>query len=123
MFNMSSFINVHELVRPPAGLWRGELVPRFHNPNDIANRWTVANRAVRKVNGLVRSRNMERWRRADLQAVVDRIVELNRDPDAYVQVLGEPWLPGNRVPDMSGYRNRWREIFAQGLDGRRHPSH
>ncbi len=122
MFNTCSFINVHELVSPPAGLCRGEFTPRFHDPKDIANRWTLANRAVRKVNGLIRARNMELWRRADLQAVVDRIVELDRNADAYARVLGEPWLPGNRVPDMSGYWNRWREIFAKGLDGRRHPS-
>jgi hypothetical protein len=51
--------------------------------------------------------------------VVDRIVELDRNPDACARLLSEPWLPGNQVPDMSGYWNRWREIFTQGLDGRR----
>jgi len=119
MFNTRSFVNVHELVAPPAGLWRGEFVPRFYDPEDITHRWTLGNRAVRKANGLIRARNMKRWRRADLQAAVDRIVELDRDPEAYARMLGEPWLPGNRAPDMSAYWNRWREIFTQGLAGRR----
>jgi hypothetical protein len=62
MFNTSSLINVHQLVSPPAGLWRWELVPRFHDPNDVADRWALGNCAVRKANGLIRVPNMECWR-------------------------------------------------------------
>jgi len=121
LFNTRSFVNVHELVPPPTGLWRGDFIPRFYDPDDITDRWTLGNRAVRKLNGLIRAWNMKRWRRADMQAVVDRIVELDRDPEAYARLLAEPWLPGNRAPDMSAYWSRWREIFARGRAARRTP--
>jgi len=38
-----------------------------------------------------------------LEEVVERIIEIDRDPALYHAMLAEPWLPGNRVPERLSY--------------------
>ncbi len=33
------------------------------------------------------------------EALVERVIELDRDPQKYLSVMREPWFAGNRVPD------------------------
>jgi hypothetical protein len=47
--------------------------------------------------------------------LVERVVEIDRDDELYLQHLRQPFLIGNRPPDRSHWIARWREILDQRL--------
>jgi len=48
------------------------------------------------------------------QAMLDRIIELDRDDTQYARMLSEPFFSGNRVPEI--IRNKERDLHRF-LDG------
>ncbi|WP_316804880.1 glycosyltransferase family 10 domain-containing protein [Pedobacter nototheniae] len=46
----------------------------------------------------------------DFSPLIDRIIELDRNPTAYMSMLAEPFLNQNKVEDEAG-KMRWIEIF------------
>jgi len=50
-----------------------------------------------------------------MDAVIDRIVQLDKDHDLYMKCLAQPWYPNNRVTrytDEDRILNRFRRIFG-----------
>jgi alpha(1,3/1,4) fucosyltransferase len=43
--------------------------------------------------------------------LIDEIIRLDRDDNAYFEMLKQPWYPNNEIPDRSRFLNQWREIF------------
>ncbi|TDG35295.1 hypothetical protein EZJ43_14465 [Pedobacter changchengzhani] len=43
--------------------------------------------------------------------LIDKIIELDNNPEMYMSMLNEPWLKENKVPESLSSINRWREIF------------
>jgi hypothetical protein len=116
-FCAESFISVHSIVPAPFGLLKTEFVPKNVIPSPLSGPMSFSFRGKRKMNGWIRQWNMERWKRTDLQPIVDRIVELDQNPELYLAMLEQPWLPQNRIPDMGPYYHHWRKIFESGLNG------
>ncbi len=54
-------------------------------------------------------------------SLVERVIALDRDPDAYRGLLARPWLKGNAVPDASYSTPSWMRIFELAR-GRRKPA-
>jgi hypothetical protein len=46
----------------------------------------------------------------DFSPLIDRIIELDRNPASYIKMLAEPFLNGNRVEEDAS-KSRWIEIF------------
>ena len=47
----------------------------------------------------------------DFSPVIEKIINLDKNPEAYIKMLKEPWLRDNKIPEDSSVTNRWREIF------------
>lgn len=47
----------------------------------------------------------------DFSPLIDRIIELDKNPDLYIEMLKQPWLKENKVPPVNHIKNRWRQIF------------
>jgi len=47
----------------------------------------------------------------DFTALIDRIIELDKNPEAYARCLAEPWFKENVVPQHSALRETWIKIF------------
>jgi len=46
----------------------------------------------------------------DFRPLIEKIIELDNNPELYRAMLSEPWLNENKVPDLS-VAERWRQIF------------
>lgn len=48
----------------------------------------------------------------DFSPLIDRIKEIDNNPDLYISYLKQPWLINNQVPEHTLSKNRWLEIFG-----------
>lgn len=109
-FNVRRFINAHDYLPKPR-----RFMPRLpYAPHSLrsTDQLTFFNRAARKINGVTSEFEQRAWTLAGFNALVDRVIALDRNDELYLQHLREPFLIGNKPPDRSAWVTRWREIFA-----------
>ncbi len=70
-------------------------------------------RVRRKLKTIAKRQKMRlQVNKLDFTPLIDRIIELDKNPDLYMTMLKEPWLNDNKVPEDASVANRWREIFS-----------
>ena len=108
-FNPGRFINAHDCL-PKAR----QLVPRLpyaaHSIRNAAP--TLLQKVSRRINGYASEFEQRIWAAAGFDALVQRVVALDRDDTLYLSHQRQPFLIGNRLPDRSAWVARWQEIFA-----------
>lgn len=112
-FNVRRFINAHDYLPKPR-----HFMPRLpYAPHSIdhAGPPTIAHRLARRLNGLSTELEQRVWALAGFDALIDRVIEIDRDDALYLRHLREPFLIGNMLPDRTRWISRWREIFAHAL--------
>jgi hypothetical protein len=112
-FNVRRFINAHDYLPGPR-----RFLPRLpYAPHSIdhAGPPTIAHRLARRLNGLSTELEQRVWALAGFDALIDRVIEIDRDDALYLRHLREPFLIGNMLPDRTRWISRWREIFAHAL--------
>jgi hypothetical protein len=50
--------------------------------------------------------------KTEIDDLVDRIVEADRNPDQYAGILRKPWLRNNDIPEETSSRKPWQIIFG-----------
>jgi hypothetical protein len=109
-FNVRRFINAHDFLPKPRRLApRLPYAPHSQRSTDPP---TLFARAARKLNGVAGKIEQRAWVLAGFDALVDRIIAVDRNDDLYLWYLREPLLIGNTPPDRSAWNARWTEIFA-----------
>jgi hypothetical protein len=114
VFNTKAFINVWDYIDS------GSLVAKWLEKitrkdfTDIRPQYyhDSAHRVKRKLKSI--GRNLKTYMQvgnADFRPVIDRIIELDRDNDKYLEILSRPWFNNNALPKNTSSRNRWIEIF------------
>jgi hypothetical protein len=111
-FNVARFINAHDYVPKPR-----RFMPRLpYTPHSTSfTKPTFTDRVARRLNGLTSALEQRAWALSGFDALVNRVIELDRDDGLYLRHLREPLLVGNKLPDRSRWVARWREIFAHSL--------
>ena len=110
-FNAGRFINAHDYLPKPV-----RLLPRLPDtPHSIRSKPALARRAFRRVNNILSTAEQRMWALRGFDALIDRIIEIDRDDALYFEHLKQPFLIGNKPPDRSRWIARWREIFAAAM--------
>jgi hypothetical protein len=117
IFNTRSFVNVQEytktssnsfiewLERKSQPTFR-DILPQFHR--------TPLDRIRRKAKHVGRSLKMKlQFKGLDFSDTIDRIIELDKNPDLYIQCLSEPWMKKGSISHLST-KQFWTKIFDQG---------
>jgi hypothetical protein len=110
LFNVRRLINAHDFLPRPV-----EFMPRLpYAPHSITSGLhpTFLQRAARRFNGIASEIEQRAWAMRGFVALIERIVQIDRDDDLYLQHLREPFLIGNKPPDRARWVARWREIFT-----------
>jgi hypothetical protein len=69
-------------------------------------------KAKRKVKSVLRDfKTRLRFGKMDFSKVIERIIELDTNPDLYLQQLQQPWFNNNTLPENTLNKQRWIEIF------------
>jgi hypothetical protein len=114
IFNTKSFINTPDYLNTGTALsnWLQkncqmnftDIRPQFfHNP---------AHRIQRKIKTIGRNLKMHlQFNKLDFSPLIERIIELDKNPDKYIGVLNEPWFKHNQPPENASLKSRWIEIF------------
>lgn len=113
VYNPKRFVYANEYLPKPRNF-----LPRMrYRPHSVksAAPLTFAARAARRFNGAMSALEQRVWRAAGFDALIERIVAIDRDDELYLRHLREPLLIGNRPPDRSRWIARWRQIFAESL--------
>jgi hypothetical protein len=108
-FNVHRFINAHDYLPKPR-----QYLPRLpYRPHSLRSgvRPTFLQRAARRINGTVSDIEQRVWVASGFDALVDRVVEVDRNDDLYLEHLRLPILIDNELPNRSRWIARWREIF------------
>jgi hypothetical protein len=112
-FNTARFINAHDYLPKPR-----RLSPRLpYAPHSIhAGRApSFAARVARRVNRTLSLAEQRLWLRGGFEALIERIIAIDRDDALYLQHLRQPFLIGNVLPDRTRWIARWRAIFEHAL--------
>jgi len=62
----------------------------------------------------IRGRNLKmklQFNKANFSDLVDKIIELDKNPDLYLQYIKQPWLNQNIVLKNASTKNQWIKIF------------
>ena len=117
IFNTASFLNAPDYVKTNYSGFTSwleknsqmdfiDILPQFYK--------TPYHRLKRKLKAMGRKIKMERqFQNLNFSALVDRIVELDENPNEYLKVLKQPWFVNNKPPENVSLRNRWIEIFSK----------
>lgn len=112
-FNTRSFINALKYL-PEEGVNKiariGKLSQMDFNDIRPAHFKSPKSRIKRKVKSLMRGYKNS-FSGNDFDGLIAQIVQLDTNPDLYLQYLKQPWLKNNTVPENSSVRKRWMEIF------------
>jgi len=112
-FNVRRLINAHDYLPRPR-----RFVPRLpYSPHSVKSNGAPSfmDRVARRINGTARETEEYIWTLSGFDGLIDRVIEIDRDDELYLQHLREPFLNGNKPPDRSRWIVRWREIFDQSL--------
>lgn len=115
VFNTKSFINAAEYLSQK-NKWLNKKLETAGQMDfeDIRPAFLKGprNRAKRKIKSYLRSaKTKAQFAGMDFKKLIDRIVELDENPELYVKCLSEPWFPNNKIPENASTRQRWMEIF------------
>ncbi|RFZ82235.1 hypothetical protein DYU05_16605 [Mucilaginibacter terrenus] len=106
IFDTSSFINVNDYMDKH---WINTKLSKFGlmDFEDIRPQYLngPVHRIKRKLKSLAREK---KYRKPDFSAVIDRIIELDNNPELYLKYLSEPWLKNNVLQTS---REKWAGIF------------
>jgi alpha(1,3/1,4) fucosyltransferase len=108
-FNVRRFINAHDYLLKPR-----QFLPRVpHAPHSVKYRarLTIPQRAARRFNKTAAEVEQRLLALPGFGRLIERIVELDRDDELYLEHLRQPLLIGNKSPDRSRWIARWRDIF------------
>jgi alpha(1,3/1,4) fucosyltransferase len=109
-FNARRFINAHDfLPKPHRFLPRLPYAPHSLRSGKLP---TFNERAERKYNGIATAIERRTWALAGYDALVNRVIAVDRDDELYLKYLREPFFIDNKPPDRSAWIARWKEIFA-----------
>lgn len=115
LFNAASFVNVRDysskknigvnlLERYSQMDFRDARPQYFNSPLQMIKR---------KLKTIGRNTKMNReFDKQDFGNVIDRIIELDRDPEKYIAMLRQPWLKNNLPPRNDDVVERWKKIFT-----------
>jgi hypothetical protein len=115
IFNSKSFINASEYLN-----LKDNVIISFLEKNaqqnfvDIRPQFykSLPTRLRRKVKSWGRQLKMIlQTNQLDFSPLVNRIIEIDKNPDLYEAYLREPWFKNNRVPENTTNYQRWLEIF------------
>ena len=112
-FNVRRLINALDYL-PKAR----SFIPRLpYAPHSITTTGqpTFSDRVARRINALANEFEQRTWALAGFDALVDRVIRIDRDDELYLSHLREPFLIGNTLPDRSRWIARWRQIFEQSV--------
>jgi len=90
---------IENISQPDFRDWRPGF---YHSP------WDKLKRKV-KIYGRAYKLNLEF--RSGFEGLIERIIALDKDDDAYYKMLQQPWYKSNTPPDRSPFLNQWRKIF------------
>lgn len=115
VFNTHSFINVQDYTNTNYS----NLVKKIEKasqPNfvDIRPQFyhQPQHRISRKLKLIGRQVKMKlQYGKLDFSGVIDRIIEIDRNPDLYLSYLKEPWFYNNQIPLNTLSKTRWAQIF------------
>jgi hypothetical protein len=111
IFNTSSFINVIDFMDKH---WINAKLSKLGlmDFEDIRPQYLKGpvHRIKRKLKSYAREK---KYRKPDFSAVIDRIIELDKNSELYIKHLNEPWLKQNTVQTS---QEKWVEIFNNAKD-------
>ncbi|MEO5910950.1 MAG: glycosyltransferase family 10 [Pelobium sp.] len=115
VFNTNSFINVSDYKKPNnnslvkflernAQLNFRDILPLYHrNPKD---------RIQRKLKDWGKKLKMfKQFHNSDFSEVIDRIIELDQNPDLYKNMIKESWFNQNQVASITTSKTQWMKIL------------
>ena len=115
IFNTGSFINAAEYL-PGKNQWLGGKLEKWGQMDfeDIRPAFLKSpkNRLKRKLKIYLRDARIKtRFAKMDFTPLVDKIIQLDKNPEAYLKYLEQPWFKNNIVPENASSKKRWIEIF------------
>lgn len=115
VFNTKSFVHARDYLQIKQNLFLNwlekncqqdfeDIRPQFyHSPiNRIKRHLKMSGRKL-KVN--------LQFNKTGLSDLVDRIIELDKNPELYLQYVKQPWLNQNTVPESASTKDQWMKIF------------
>jgi hypothetical protein len=116
VFNPKSFINAADHV-PVSNIKlksflesNGQYSFKDYRPGTYTG---LQYRVRRKLKTIAKAQKMRlQTNKFDFTPLIEKIIELDNNPELYKAILKEPWLNNNRIPALST-ADRWREIFDQ----------
>ncbi|MGZ3757424.1 MAG: glycosyltransferase family 10 domain-containing protein [Mucilaginibacter sp.] len=116
VFNTSSFVNAPDFVE----IKQSPIINYIekHSQQDFkdirpAYYNTPYDKVKRKVKMLGRQWKMKlQFDNFNFGKVIERVIELDQDPNKYMEVLRQPWFNNNTPPANLSSKNRWMEIFS-----------
>jgi hypothetical protein len=112
-FNLRRVTYAHDYLPKPFS-FLPRLTYRPHSLGTTAQP-TFRARVARRLNGTSAEIEQRVWALRGFDALVERVIEIDRSDELYLQHLREPILIDNQPPDRSHWIARWREIFDQSL--------
>jgi hypothetical protein len=114
IFNTKSFINMADYM--PQNKWLNTKLTQMGQMDfdDILPAYLTAPkyRVKRKLKSITRGLKMQlQFKKMDFEAIIERIIALDNNPELYLQCLKQPWLNNNTIPQNSTAKDRWIEIF------------
>jgi hypothetical protein len=115
IFNTESFINATEYLQKK-NKWLSRVMEQSGQMDfeDIRPAFLKGskNRLKRKVKSYIRAAKTKiQFTKMDFTPLIERVIELDSNPELYLECLARPWLKNNAVPENSSLKNRWIEIF------------
>ncbi len=118
VFNTRAFINVGDYLSSDNALtnWLQkksrmdfkDIRPQFYN--------SAAHRFKRKLKTIGRNIKMGlQYNKLDFSPVIDRVIELDKYPEKYIDTLKQPWFKNNIPPVNCSLKSRWEEIFKSSI--------
>jgi len=116
IFNTQAFINASEQLSIKNGMahWLQrnsqmdftDILPSYYN--------APQHRIKRKIKALGRNLKMKiQFNKLDFTPLIERIIKLDNNDDAYIAMLQQPWFNNNQPPANASNKQRWIEIFEQ----------
>jgi hypothetical protein len=110
-YNTARFVNANDYLPKPV-----RILPRlpYHRHSlEMSSTPTRWQRFSRRANGLLADTEQRFWQIGGFEALIDRIVAIDRDDNLYLQHIRQPFLLGNKPPDRSQWIARWQRIFEE----------
>jgi hypothetical protein len=114
IFNKKAFINAWDFIDPRTAFSRWleknsqndfvDIRPQFyHNP---------LHRVKRKLKAIGRDMKMNLlFGNLDFSGLIEYVIQLDQCAERYMEMIQQPWLNDNNVPQYSSAKERWIEIF------------